>query len=170
MNNNIIPNNNLVSNNNTVPNNNLVPNNNIVSKPKMILNNVFIENIESINIKLKNIFIYENFIQYKNIKIEKHVYYVSLVIRNSQLYNSYVNITERQKNKPTGTFVGFIELLENIKKNGFDFLNNDKIVIKKINNQYSCLHGRHRMCIMKYLYGENTTLIIKKNKVIGIIK
>ena len=159
--------NNNINNNNNNINNNI---NNIVLKPKMFLNNVIVENIETANIKLKNIFIYENFIQYKNIKIETHVYYVSLFIRNSQLYNSYVNITERQKNKPTGTFAGFIELLENIKKNGFDFLNNDKIVIKKINNQYSCLHGRHRMCIMKYLYGENATLIIKKNKVIGIIK
>ena len=47
--------------------------------------------------------------------------------------------------------------------------NNGSIRIKKIDDKkYCCFHGRHRMCMIKYLYNDNTVLTVKNNKVYNI--
>ena len=76
---------------------------------------------------------------------------------------------KHQKQKDTGSWSGFTELYKNIKKNGFELKNTGSIRIKKTeDNKYCCFHGRHRMCMMKHLYNDNTILTLKNNKVCSI--
>jgi uncharacterized protein (UPF0335 family) len=119
-------------------------------------------------ISLKDVLIFVDMLNNKYIGIKEHIYYISLEKQDSEIYTNYVNKLERQKTKNTGTWSGFKQLYENIKNNGFDFKNNDSIIIKKINNNYFCLHGRHRICMMRHLYGDNVKITLKGNKICNI--
>jgi hypothetical protein len=119
-------------------------------------------------ISLKEVLVFDDMSNNKYINIKEHVYYISLKKQDSKTYINFVNNMRRQREKITGTWDGFNQLYENIKKNGFDFKNNDSIIIKKINNDYCCLHGRHRICMMRHLYGDNVKITLKGNKIFNI--
>ena len=119
-------------------------------------------------IQLKNILVFSEKTEEKYIDIKEHFYYLSLENHDENIYLNYVNQLHHQKKKETGTWDGFISLYDSIKKQGFDFKNNNSIIIKQINNQYCCLHGRHRICMMRHLYGENATVTLKNDKVCKI--
>jgi hypothetical protein len=119
-------------------------------------------------ISLKDVLIFDDMSNNKYIDITEHIYYISLEKQDQNIYIDYVNKMRHQQEKDTGTWGGFIQLYENIKNNGFDFKNNDSIMIKKINNKYCCLHGRHRICMMRHLYGKNVLITLKKNKIFNI--
>ena len=119
-------------------------------------------------ISLKEVLVFDDMSNNKYINIKEHVYYISLKKQDSKTYINFVNNMRRQREKVTGTWDGFNQLYENIKKNGFDFKNNDSIIIKKINNDYCCLHGRHRICMMRHLYGKNVKITLKGNKIFNI--
>ena len=119
-------------------------------------------------ISLKDVLVFDDMSKIKYIDIKEHIYYMSLEKQDPENYINYVNKMRRQREKDTGTWDGFKQLYENIKKNGFDFKNNDSIMIKKINNKYCCLHGRHRICMMRHLYGKNVLITLKGNKIFNI--
>ena len=119
-------------------------------------------------IQLKDILVFSEKTEEKYIDIKEHFYYLSLENHDENIYLNYVNQLHHQKKKETGTWDGFISLYDSIKKQGFDFKNNNSIIIKQINNQYCCLHGRHRICMMRHLYGENATVTLKNDKVCKI--
>jgi hypothetical protein len=119
-------------------------------------------------IKLSDILVFEQ-ISSKYINIEEHIYFITLDKNNPNMYHNYINILTRQREKKTGNWQGFKELYKNIKKNGFDFKNNESIIIKNINNNYCCLHGRHRICMMKLIHGDNILIVLKNNRVQQII-
>ena len=119
-------------------------------------------------IQLKDIWVFSEKTEEKYIDIKEHFYYLSLENHDENIYLNYVNQLHHQKKKETGTWDGFISLYDSIKKQGFDFKNNNSIIIKQINNQYCCLHGRHRICMMRHLYGENATVTLKNDKVCKI--
>ena len=126
------------------------------------------ETIET-NVLLKNILIYDYLSQEKHINIKDHIYYKALKKNDPNIYLKYVNKMFRQKQKDTGTWSGFIDLYNNIKQNGINLENTGSIVIKKTeDDRYCCFHGRHRICMMKYLYSGNTVLTLKNNKVFSI--
>ena len=119
-------------------------------------------------IQIKDIWVFSEKTEEKYIDIKEHFYYLSLENHDEIIYLNYVNQLHHQKKKETGTWDGFISLYDSIKKQGFDFKNNNSIIIKQINNQYCCLHGRHRICMMRHLYGENATVTLKNDKVCKI--
>jgi hypothetical protein len=119
---------------------------------------------------LKDILIFDDTSKQKYIDIKDHSYYKALKNNDSNIYLDYVSKMKNQQMKDTGTWSGFIELYNNIKQNGIELKNNGSIRIKKIEkNRYCCFHGRHRMCMMKYLYNDNTVLTVKNNKVYNIM-
>jgi hypothetical protein len=119
-------------------------------------------------ISLKDVFVVDDRSKKKYIDIREHSYYISLEKQDSIMYSNYVNQKRRQREKDTGTWSGFKQLYDNIKKNGFEFKNHEAIILKKIDDKYCCLHGRHRICMMKQLYGDNVILTLKNNKICAI--
>ena len=123
---------------------------------------------KKIRIQLKDILVFSEKTEQKYIDIKEHFYYLSLENHDENIYLNYVNQLHHQKKKETGTWDGFINLYDSIKNQGFDFKNNNSIIIKQVNNQYCCLHGRHRICMMRHLYGENAIVTLKNDKVCKI--
>ncbi len=118
-----------------------------------------------------------NFVQLKDIliqceqkliKIDKHPYYQALVENDRSKYESNVNWF--QKMKSSGDWDGFIDLHNEIKNNGIrKTIKDDPIQVYK-EKEWTCRHGRHRLCILLYLHGENLYIKINKNgHVIDII-
>ena len=107
--------------------------------------------------QLSDIKVYYN---HKYIKIKKHPYYLALKYHSKELYLRYIKTSFVQSKKKTGNWQGFLELLDKIKSKGF---NNKKDSIV-IDGDLICKHGRHRICMFMYLYGGNTLLKIKNNR------
>jgi hypothetical protein len=126
------------------------------------------ESNKKTRIQLKDIWVFSEKTEQKYIDIKEHFYYLSLENHDENIYLNYVNQLHHQKKKETGTWDGFISLYESIKNQGFDFKNNNSIIIKQVNNHYCCLHGRHRICMMRHLYGENAIVTLKNDKVCKI--
>ena len=121
-----------------------------------------------ITVQLKDVMVFSEKTMQRYINIKEHFYYLSLKKQDESIYLNYVNQLHHQRKKETGTWDGFKSLYDNIKKHGFDFKNNDSIIIKEINNKYCCLHGRHRICMMRHLYGGKALITLKNNKVCKI--
>jgi hypothetical protein len=122
-----------------------------------------------VNVLLKDILIFDDNSKEKYIDIKDHSYYKALKENDSNIYLKYVNKMNHQKEKDTGTWSGFIELYNNIKKNGFELKNTGSIKLQTVaNDKYCCFHGRHRICMMRHLYNDNTVLTLKNNKVCTI--
>ena len=130
-------------------------------KPIKEKKNIFLINI-------KDIFVLDNKNKNTNIKLTSHPYYKSLKHNNKTIYSDYIIKAQDQFIKETGTWEGFLLLYKKIKKDGFDFKNNDSIVIEKINDKWICSHGRHRICMMQKIYGKNINIELKNNRVYKI--
>ena len=121
-----------------------------------------------VNVLLKDVLIFDDNSKQKHIDIKDHSYYKALKDNEPNIYLKYVNKMSHQKEKETGTWTGFIELYNNIKQNGVELKNTGSIRLKKVGDKYCCFHGRHRICMMKCLYSDNTLLTLKNNKVCSI--
>ncbi len=131
-------------------------------KPIKEKKNIFLINI-------KDIFVLDNKNKNTNIKLTSHPYYKSLKNNDKNIYSDYIIKRQYQFIKETGTWEGFLALYKKIKKDGFDFKNNDSIVIEKINDKLICSHGRHRICMMRKIYGENINIELKNNRVYKLV-
>lgn len=95
-------------------------------------------------------------------EIWRHPYYVSLKTRDRSIYNDYVKNKSSQRNKDTASWNSYIDLMKSIKFDGFIYNWKDPLILKKKKNGlYVCSHGRHRMCILYYLYRDNCRLVIR---------
>jgi hypothetical protein len=121
------------------------------------------------SISIKDIFVLDNTNKNNYIKLTSHIYYQSLKQHNPIIYSDYIVKAQDQLIKETGTWEGFFNLYKKIKKTGFDFKNNDSIVIKKINDIWVCSHGRHRICMLRKIYGKDTNIKLKNNRVFSIV-
>ena len=102
--------------------------------------------------------------KHDKIKIKEHPYYLSLLNNNYSLYEKSISYQGRhQKGKNTSKFEGMLELVEKIEKNGFN-LNLSPIKIES----KTAHHGRHRICILMYLYGKNLEIKIRHGKIVKI--
>lgn len=101
------------------------------------------------------------YIKYKGgfIKISDHPYFQALSTGNRHMYEECIkNLEFHQRSKKTATWEGIQELIETIKRDGFNpeissfriQRRTDKESGKKI---WKIEHGRHRTCILRYLYG-----------------
>jgi hypothetical protein len=100
--------------------------------------------------------------------IKSHPYYQSLEQQDKELYEKYTESKKKQFVKPTGQWYGFMELVENIKQNGYDTTSDDPIIIIKKRNQWFCDHGKHRICILRYLYADDLELEVRKKMVVRV--
>ncbi len=93
--------------------------------------------------------------------LEKHPYYLALHHNDEKIYTRCVNQKINQKIKESASWDGFLHLVEVIDKEGFIFNSKDPLILKYKHNHWMASHGRHRLCILRYIYGENCELQIK---------
>lgn len=111
------------------------------------------------------------FIKYKGgfIKISDHPYFQALATGNRHMYEECIKKSEfHQRNKKTATWEGIHELIDTIKKNGFNpsisTFRIERRVDKDTNKKiWKVDHGRHRTCILRYLYGGHAKVKFSKN-------
>jgi len=105
----------------------------------------------------------------KNIKVEEHPYYLSLINYDKEIFEKYVKLNKHQSEKPSGQWKNYCEIYKNLRSNGFDFNNSDKITIKQRDDKLICRHGRHRTCMLYKLFGDNLHFKVIDKLVVGII-
>lgn len=131
-------------------------------------------------LKLKSCFIHHKSI----IKVRDHPYFKAIKNNSKTHYNNALKGDSYQLSKKSGSWEGLQELINSIKKYGFISPENTsskkivkspivfiyKKIINKDNITYklTCIHGRHRLCILYYLFGSD--LKIKLNKSLCITK
>ena len=102
--------------------------------------------------------------------IKEHPYYLSLKRKNKDIYENYIVKSFYQYSKPTGSWYGFNKLYKTIKHQGlegFDCLLKP-IIIKRIENKWVCVSGRHRICILYKIFGPLVLLNVFSNKLIRL--
>ena len=113
-------------------------------------------------------------VQYKGefIKIRHHPYYISLKNDNKQYYELCIAKSEKaQRVKETASFSGLKKLVKNIKTNGFDVEKASFSLTPLSRGRYVAKHGRHRMCILRYLYSRNAKIELSDSgHIISIIQ
>jgi hypothetical protein len=100
------------------------------------------------------------------IRIKYHPYYIALMNNSKNQYEQCIaNSEQAQQLKPTATWEGIQDLINIIKIDGFNLYKDSFDLFKKHNKKslYS-RHGRHRLCILLYLYGYNLSFKVKNNK------
>jgi len=110
-------------------------------------------------------------IKYKReyIKITDHPYFQALSTGNKHMYEECIKSSEfHQRRKPTATWEGIQKLIETIKESGFNPKISTFRVERKINKEtgkkmWVVQHGRHRTCILRYLYGGNAKVTFSSN-------
>lgn len=102
-------------------------------------------------------------IHHDNVKITKHPYFLALRHDDSNTYQKFIQQKKYQKNKASASWMGFNQLVRKIHQEGFRFNPNDPISLKK-KGTWVVTHGRHRICILRYLYGKNATITIKHSE------
>lgn len=122
----------------------------------------------SIYIRIYDIYIKDNN-SHNRIPIYEHPYYQSLITNNShKIYEKYIKQNLFQSNKKTAKWINFIKLYDKIKKDGLDISKSPINVKRNENNIYSCIHGRHRMCMLAHIYGLDSSVKIKNDCVIKV--
>ena len=122
-------------------------------------------------IKLNDIYTYlrsndPNYVKY--CKIKDNPYYLSLKSDDEEIYNNYVNtLPSSHRNRPTGTLKGLKDLIKKIKHEGFRYGDRSIVIVKK-HNKYFCKRGRHRLCVLLFLYDKDTYIEIKHRTIIKI--
>lgn len=98
----------------------------------------------------------------KYIKIKHHPYYKALKNHDHHYYEKIIGKSDNaQKIKETSTYHGLKKLIKKIKDYGFN-ITQDPIKI----NDLKVNHGRHRMCILYYLYKKKLSFELDSNNYI----
>ncbi len=104
-------------------------------------------------------------INYKGpIKVKDHPYYLALKKESENLYDKTIERDMYQRSKESGTWKGLKKLVLSIKNNGF--LLKKAPIVFKWGDMLICHHGRHRLCILRYLYRSHLKLKIDKHGVV----
>jgi hypothetical protein len=119
---------------------------------------ISISDIELINLKTD-----------KYVKIHKHPYYLSLLNSDKTKFKNYISYSKHQSEKPSGKWHNFVDIYKTIKNKGFDFSNSDKITIKEEHGKHRCIQGRHRICMLRKIFGENLYIKIANGELIEFI-
>lgn len=104
------------------------------------------------------------------VKIRKHPYYRALKYNNKKLYEDEVNSSWIQWLKTSGDWKGFLDLKKIIEDEGIETtINHDPIFIIPLKDEsYYCDHGRHRLCILRFLYKDKLQIKIRNTTLIKI--
>jgi hypothetical protein len=96
-------------------------------------------------------------------KIRKHPYYISLKKNKPTIFNNFMkNYNSYQRTKKTGNWYGFKKLVKSIDKKGFIYNRDNPIIISKKHDKWIITHGRHRACVLYFLYGAEAVFHTKK--------
>ncbi len=101
--------------------------------------------------------------KYTYLSIIEHPYYLSLKNNNQMIYDKFITNHSSQRKKKTSTWNEFYKLYVVLKTVGFQTKYNKKDPIIIENNL--CRHGRHRICMLKLIYGSNLIIELKDNMV-----
>lgn len=93
--------------------------------------------------------------------ISNHPYYVALERSDPSLYNEYVKSKVTQRNKKSASWNSYIDLVNSIMFDGFKYNSRDPLILKKKDGKYLGSHGRHRLCILYYVYKGDCRLVIR---------
>lgn len=126
------------------------------------------QDIKMYDIYMSKILSPNEFNKVELVKIESHPYYISLVTKDKIKYENYIKRSNHQLSKPSSIWENLIYIFEDINENGFDFTNNDCIIIKKRRDKLVCIHGRHRIAMLYLIYGKYAVLEVLNSHVIGI--
>lgn len=99
-------------------------------------------------------------------RVKRCPYYTSLVKKSPSIFTKYVNLSKYQSSKKSAEWRHFYKIYKNIKKSGFDFDAEDKVVIKHDKDKFKCIHGRHRICMLYKMYGNDLKLILSNGKLV----
>lgn len=100
---------------------------------------------------------------YKGVKkIREHPYYISLKYNCRNTYENYVNKSYIQREKESGSWRGYNKLKNKVEKLGFIYNRQDGIIVEREEGKWRVCHGRHRACILRYLYGRECVIVVKK--------
>ena len=102
------------------------------------------------------------------VPIHEHPYYVALHELNPTLYHDYIQHSAYQSSKPSGSWMGFVELARALYVRGLAFSTYDPIQVVHTRTGWQCRHGKHRACIIRFLYGPDATLRIEKGVVVSV--
>ena len=101
------------------------------------------------------------------VKIKQHPYFLALKHNSSRRYNKYMKCSEYQHNKESGTWKVFYNIYIDVKYNGFDFANPDYIKVKYMkDDRIKIIHGRHRCCILYFIYGSKLKFVVDDTGVV----
>jgi hypothetical protein len=124
-------------------------------------------------IKLKDIYVRlcsNDKVKYiDKVKISECPYYIAMVTNDPSIYKDFVKtLPKTHQKRPTGTLDGLLKLMDDIKNDGFIY--NDRSINIKSHDKYKylCLRGRHRLCILYYLYGKHCKINIKHHTITHI--
>jgi len=100
----------------------------------------------------------------QKMSIAEHPYYLALQTNQKNVYESHKK-SKHQMKKPTSNWKTYIDLKNKISKNGYKPRSSDYITLKKNSHGvWYCNHGRHRLCILRYLYGTQLQLVTIKHR------
>lgn len=102
------------------------------------------------------------------IPIHRHPYYAALSEWNPAIYREYIKRSSYQSSKPSGSWMGFVELVRSLYIRGLASSADDQIQIVKTRTGWNCRHGKHRACILRFLFGPHATLRIEDGRVVGV--
>jgi hypothetical protein len=95
-------------------------------------------------------------------EIATHPYYVALERSDRTIYDDYVKSKVSQRYKKSSSWDSYIDLVNSIMFDGFRYNPRDPLILKKKKNGlYLGCHGRHRLCILYYVYKGNCQLVIR---------
>lgn len=99
--------------------------------------------------------------------VQDHPFTTALQRRDRRAYEKAARYSKHQAKKKAAKWESFLALRQKIKDEGYH--PGDEPIILKWNTrqrQWVCKHGRHRMCLLFDLYGENTRACVRvRNKV-----
>jgi len=98
------------------------------------------------------------------INVDQHPYYLSLKYNDKHLYRDFVKQSNRQNKKKSALWSEYNNLKDIIYNKGFIYNVDHPVIIKYKKGKWYASHGRHRSCILRYLYGENCILVLTKLK------
>lgn len=102
------------------------------------------------------------------VTINKIPYYKALKRNSKDIFYKYLKYSKYQSKKDSGDWDKFNKIYKTIKEEGFDFNNKDRVTFHEKNGKLICIRGRHRICMLLSIYGENLFLLIENNKLVNI--
>lgn len=93
--------------------------------------------------------------------IHHHAYFQALAKNNGKLYEKQINKSVYQKKKKTGSWKEFLKLKNSIKDKGFKPHKSPMVVKFPLNDSPYVTTGRHRITLLRHIYGPKSVLTVK---------